>query len=130
MIRSSRTDPPLFYTEEDLRLGSRKTFYDRLADSDIDWKELSRPLEYSFCQDNGRPTDPVMYLKSFLVGYFEGIDSERGIAWRAADSFSTRKFLGYDLIEPTPDHSTVSRTRRLYAVHTHGAVMKDRTSVV
>jgi transposase len=59
-----------------------------------------------------------------LLGYFEGIDSERGIAWRAADSFSFRKFLGYDLVEPTPDHSTVSRTRRLYAVHTHGAVMK------
>jgi len=43
------------------------------------------------------------------VDYFEGIDSERGIAWRAADSFSFRKFLGYDLIESTPDHSTVSR---------------------
>jgi transposase len=59
-----------------------------------------------------------------LLGYFEGIDSERGIAWRAADSFSFRKFLGYDLSEPTPDHSTVSRTRRLYSVETHGAVMQ------
>ena len=59
-----------------------------------------------------------------LLGYFEGIDSERGISWRAADSLSYRKFLGYDLSEPTPDHSTVSRTRRLYSVETHGAVMK------
>ena len=59
-----------------------------------------------------------------LLGYFEGIDSERGIAWRAADSLSYRKFLGYDLSEPTPDHSTVSRTRRLYSVQTHRAVMK------
>jgi transposase len=59
-----------------------------------------------------------------LLGYFEGIDSERGIAWRAADSLSYRKFLGYDLSEPTPDHSTVSRTRRLYSVETHRAVMK------
>jgi transposase len=59
-----------------------------------------------------------------LLGYFEGIDSERGIAWRAADSLSYRKFLGYDLSEQTPDHSTVSRTRRLYSVETHRAVMK------
>ena len=56
--------------------------------------------------------------------YFEGIDSERGMAWRAADSLSYRKFLGYDLSEQTPDHSTVSRTRRLYSVETHRAVMK------
>jgi hypothetical protein len=53
-----------------------------------------------------------------LLGYLEGMDSERGIAWRAADSFSRRQFLGYDWIEPTPDPSTVSRTRRRYAVHT------------
>ncbi len=59
-----------------------------------------------------------------LLGYFEGIESERGMAWRAADSLSYRKFLGYDLSEPTPDHSTVSRTRRLHSVETHRAVMK------
>ena len=59
-----------------------------------------------------------------LLGYFEGIDSERGIAWRAADSFSIRKFLGYDLNQQTPDHATVSRIRRLYSVETHGAVMQ------
>jgi transposase len=51
-----------------------------------------------------------------LLGYFEGIDSERGISWRAADSLSFRKFLGYDFSEPTPDHSTVSRTRRLLCI--------------
>jgi transposase len=74
---------------------------------------------------SGRPSiTPGTYFRMQLLGYFEGIGSERGIAWRAADSLSTRKFLGYDLIEPTPDHSTVSRTRRLYAVQTHGAVMK------
>ena len=73
----------------------------------------------------GRPSiTPGTYFRMLLLGYFEGIESERGIAWRAADSFSFRKFLGYDLSEPTPDHSTVSRTRRLYSVETHGAVMK------
>jgi transposase len=74
---------------------------------------------------SGRPSiTPGTYFRMLLLGYFEGIDSERGIAWRAADSFSFRKFLGYDLIEQTPDHSTVSRTRRLYSVETHRAVMR------
>lgn len=74
---------------------------------------------------SGRPSiTPGTYFRMLLLGYFEGIESERGIAWRAADSFSVRKFLGYDLVEQTPDHSTVSRTRRLYSVATHGAVMK------
>ena len=74
---------------------------------------------------SGRPSmTPGTYFRMLLLGYFEGIDSERGIAWRAADSLSIRKFLGYNLSEPTPDHSTVSRTRRLYSVPTHRAVMQ------
>src|SRR5450755_2697418 len=74
---------------------------------------------------SGRPSlTPGTYFRMLLLGYFEGIDSERGIAWRAADSLSYRKFLGYDLNEQTPDHTTVSRTRRLYSVETHNAVMK------
>lgn len=74
---------------------------------------------------SGRPSlTPGTYFRMLLLGYFEGIDSERGIAWRAADSLSMRKFLGYDLSEQTPDHSTVSRTRRLYSVQTHRAVMQ------
>src|SRR6266404_2995319 len=74
---------------------------------------------------SGRPSiTPGTYFRLLLLGYFEGLDSERGIAWRAADSLSVRKFLGYDLSEPTPDHSTVSRIRRLYSVETHGAVMR------
>lgn len=57
-----------------------------------------------------------------LVGYFEGIDSERGIAWGAADSLGLRRFLGIGLDEATPDHSTISRTRRLIDVETHRKV--------
>jgi len=71
----------------------------------------------------GRPSiPPGVYFRMLLVGYFEGIDSERGIAWRVADSLSLRKFLGYVLDEKTPDHSTVSRTRRLLWLSTHQAV--------
>jgi transposase len=57
-----------------------------------------------------------------LIGYFEGIDSERGIAWRAADSLGLRQFLQIGLDENTPDHSTISRTRRLIDVETHRKV--------
>jgi transposase len=53
-----------------------------------------------------------------LIGYFEGIDSERGIVWRAADSLTLRDFLGLASDAP-PDHSTISRTRRLIDLETH-----------
>ena len=71
----------------------------------------------------GRPsTPPAVYFKMLFVGFFEGLDSERGIAWRVADSMSLRDFLGYALTEATPDHSTLSRTRRLMSIETHQAV--------
>ncbi len=57
-----------------------------------------------------------------MLGYFEGLDSERAIAWRTADSLSIRGFLGLELHEAPPDHSTVSRTRRLIDLETHQAV--------
>src|ERR1700681_1382916 len=65
---------------------------------------------------------PGVYFRALLVGYFEGIDSERGIAWRLADSLALRRFVGIALDEYTPDHSTISRTRRLIDVDTHREV--------
>jgi transposase len=71
----------------------------------------------------GRPSlTPGTYFRLLLIGYFEGIDSERGIAWRTLDSLSLRGFLGLGLEEAPPDHSTISRTRRLIALETHRAV--------
>lgn len=76
-----------------------------------------------FYSKTGRPgLAPAIYFRLLLVGYFEGIDSERGIAWRAADSLALRRFLGLELSEPTPDHTTISRTRRLIDVETHRKV--------
>jgi transposase len=77
-----------------------------------------------FYRDNvGRPgLAPGIYFRCLLVGYFEGLDSERGIAWRCADSKSLGLFLGYALDESTPDHSTISRTRRLIDLETHQEV--------
>jgi transposase len=71
----------------------------------------------------GRPSlTPGIYFRSLLIGYFEGIDGERGIAWRLADSLALRRFVGIGLDENTPDHSTISRTRRLIDVDTHREV--------
>jgi transposase len=71
----------------------------------------------------GRPSlPPGRYFRLLLVGYFEGLDSERGIAWRAADSLAVRTFVGLGLNTAAPDHSTISRTRRLIALETHRAV--------
>ena len=71
----------------------------------------------------GRPgLPPGVYFRSLLIGYFEGIDSERGIAWRLADSLALREFVRIGITESTPDHSTISRTRRLIDVETHREV--------
>src|SRR5258708_22114462 len=68
----------------------------------------------------GRPSlTPGRYFRLFMLGYFEGLDSERGMAWRASDSLAIRRFLRLGLDEGTPDHSTISRTRRLIDVETH-----------
>ena len=70
----------------------------------------------------GPSLTPGTYFRLLLIGYFEGIDSERGIAWRTADSLALRGFLGLGLDEAPPEHSTISRTRRLIDVETHRAV--------
>ena len=104
-------------------------FYDRLNQI-LDEHKFDAKVE-RLCQKfykksaYGRPSmAPGVYFRSLLIGYFEGLDSERGIAWRTADSLSLRKFLGYALDEATPDHSTISRTRRLYWLETHKAVFR------
>lgn len=71
----------------------------------------------------GRPSlPPAVYFRLMLIGYFEGIDSERGIAWRVADSLALRRFLGYSLEDGTPDHTTIGRNRRLIDLESHEAV--------
>ena len=76
-----------------------------------------------YADTQGRPgLAPGIYFRLLLIGYFEGIGSERGIAWRASDSLTLRDFLGLTLPEAPPDHSTLSRTRRLIDLETHRAV--------
>src|SRR5712671_3606916 len=103
-------------------------FYDRLNQI-LDQHHFDRNVE-QLCRRYykgrlGRPSiTPGVYFRSLLLGYFEGVDSERGIAWWLADSLSMRKFIAYTLTEETPDHSTLSRTRRLFSVETHRAVFR------
>jgi transposase len=78
-----------------------------------------------YAEKMGRPgLAPGIYFRLLMVGYLEGIDSERGIAWRASDSLSIRSFVRIALDEMVPDHSTISRTRRLIDVETHQAVFQ------
>ena len=64
-------------------------------------------------KEGGRPgIPPGIYFRMIFVGYFEGIDSQRGIAWRCRDSLSLRRFLGYELHENTPEHSSLTRIRQ------------------
>lgn len=75
---------------------------------------------YDDGERGGRPgLAPGVYFRCLLVGYFEGIDSERGIDWRCNDSMSLKLFLGIPCDKPAPDHSTISRTRRLIDLETH-----------
>jgi transposase len=71
----------------------------------------------------GRPSvPPGVYFRMLLIGYFEGIDSERGIAWRCDDSRTLRDFLGYEPKDTTPDHSSLSKIRQRIDVETHEEV--------
>jgi len=79
----------------------------------------------------GRPgLAPGIYFRCLLVGYFEGIDSERGIDWRCSDSNSLKLFLGLPIDQPAPDHSTISRTRRLIDLETHAEVFREILKVL
>ena len=76
-----------------------------------------------YAERMGRPgLPPGVYFRMLMVGYLEGIGSERGIAWRCRDSISLREFLGYGLAKTPPEHSTLSKTRKRLSLEAHGAV--------
>ena len=116
----------LWVTHTELTTAPSHPFYKRVNDL-LDRQKFDEFAEAEcarfYADGNGRPSlSPGTYFRLLLIGYFEGIDSERGIAWRAADSLGLRQFLGIGLDENTPDHSTISRTRRLIDVETHRKV--------
>ena len=118
---------PLWIATRELPRTRGHVFYDRvneiLKDEKFDEFAEKECVAFYKSETIGRPSmAPGVYFRMLLVGYFEGIDSERGIAWRCADSLSLKGFLGFQLTETSPDHSTVSRTRRLIDLETHSQV--------
>src|SRR4029453_12429420 len=116
----------LWVANAELASGPGHPFYTRLNQllEQEKFDEFSETQCAQFYDEkNGRPSlPPGTYFRLLLIGYFEGIDSERGIAWRVADSLGLRQFLRIGLDEETPNHSTISRTRRLMDVETHRKV--------
>src|SRR5271170_1188331 len=116
---------PLWY-QSDLPEAPGHPFYQRL-NRVLDEEGFDR-----FCEGRcrrfyheklGRPSlAPGIYFRLMMIGFFEGLDSERGIAWRVADSLTLRQFLRIGLDERTPDHVTISRTRRLIGAAAHQQV--------
>jgi transposase len=124
--RKKQRQEPLWVATSDLPASPGHPFYQRLNqileshgfDSFVEG--LCRRF---YAPGVGRPSlPPGRYFRLMLLGYFEGLSSERGMAWRAADSLAIRSFLGLALDEGAPDHSTISRTRRLMDVETHERV--------
>jgi len=116
----------LWVPQQALPKGASHPFYQRLnqllEESRFDEFVEGRCRQF-YAAKRGRPSlAPGVYFRLLLIGYFEGVDSERGIAWRAQDSLALRRFLRVGLNEAPPDHSTISRTRRLIDVETHREV--------
>ena len=115
----------MWVATSDLPRSAAHPFYTRLNQI-LDTHDFDGYVEgrcEQFYADDGRPgLPPGRYFRLLLIGYFEGLDAERAIAWRAADSLALREFLGLALPEAPPDHSTISRTRRLIDLETHQAV--------
>lgn len=123
--RSRQGQEAMWIETASLRLSRGHPFYERLNKilNTGDFDGFAGSACKPFYSKTGRPgLAPGIYFRLLMVGYFEGIDSERGIAWRVADSLALRQFLGIELHESTPDHTTISRTRRLIDLETHRTV--------
>jgi transposase len=126
--RKRHQQQPLFVVSSDLPRTPAHPFYEKLNEVLAGWRfdDFVEGLCQGFYHEAlGRPSlAPGVYFRLLLVGYFEGLDSERGIAWRVADSLSLRAFVGYAVGEVTADHTTIGRTRRLIDLETHREVFR------
>jgi transposase len=126
--RRKREQQSMWVATSDLPRSTGHVFYQKLngllREADFDgWVE--RLCEPYYADAIGRPSiPPGMYFRMLLVGYFEGIGSQRGIAWRCADSLSLREFLGLAPTENSPDHSSLSRVRDRLPLEVHAEVFR------
>ncbi len=118
MGRRKQRQEALFITATELPKSAGHPFYQKLnqllAEAHFDeWVQRCCQPYYAQEEKRGQPSiPPGLYFRMLLVGYFENLDSQRGIAWRCADSLSLREFLGVPFNETTPDHSTLTNTRK------------------
>jgi len=118
MGKRKQRQEALFLLAEELPQSGGHPFYEKLngllAVAGFDrWVERRCAQYYNQAERRGQPSlPPGVYFRMLMVGYFEDLSSQRGIAWRCADSLSLRRFLGLPLHERTPDHSTLSLTRQ------------------
>jgi len=124
--RQRHQQQTMWLATEQLPRTAGHVFYDRvnkiLVEHGFD-DFAEKACQQFYAKTMGRPgVAPGIYFRMQLIGYFEGIDSERGMAWRCSDSLSLREFIGAGLTGAVPDHSSVSRTRRLIDLETHGSV--------
>jgi transposase len=117
---------------QEMAAAPRHVFYDRLNGllDEAGFDRFCEDLCESYYDVTGRDSiPPGRYFRMLLVGYFEGIDSQRGIAWRCADSLSLRKFLFLAMHEESPDHSTLSKTGDRLPLEIHSQVFEFVLSV-
>jgi IS5 family transposase len=126
MMALGRREPfqsEMWVAANDLPRSAGHVFYAKLnrllADADFDRRveELCRPY---YAEDQGRPSiAPGVYFRMLFVGFFEGLGSQRAIAWKCADSLSVREFLGVPIPEDSPDHSSMTRIRQRLPLEVH-----------
>ncbi len=130
MGRRKQRQDGLFIMVDQLPRSAGHPFYKKLnqllAEAEFDrWIEGRCQGYYERQEKRGRPSiPPGVYFRMLLIGYFEGIESQRGIAWRCADSLSLRQFLGTPLDETTPDHSSMTNTRKRLPEEVFGEVFQ------
>ncbi len=127
MGRRQKRQAPLWIAHDELAPGPGHRFYEKLnellgeADFDRRAEALCAPYYEAADVPGRKSVPPGIYFRMHLVGFFEGIESERGLEWRFADSLSLRQFLGLSLTQRVPDHSTLSRTRQRLPLEVHQA---------
>lgn len=127
--RPSERQSELFIATDSLAQPQGHPFYRKLnellAECGFDRYVETICAPYYEAGGPGRPSiPPGTYFRMLFIGYFEGIDSQRGIDWRCNDSLSLREFLGVALTEQTPDHSTLTRTRKRLPLTIHEQVFE------
>lgn len=128
MGRRQKHQSPLWIAHHELASGPGHRFYETLnellreAGFDRHAEALCAPYYEAAHVPGRKSVAPGVYFRMHLVGFFEGIESERGLEWRFADSLSLRQFLGLALTQRVPDHSTLSRTRQRLPLAVHQAV--------